>query len=121
MRKKTISFGLDHIMWTIIYIFPILLVLFASAVTPLADVITTVNNSAFVTDFSSTQIYSVLNDIFGIDGILPLFTGTTGVAVISYMTYFVNVLIIHLAVDILVFIPRIAHEWIGKIAGGKDA
>lgn len=120
MRKRNISFGLDKIMWTIIYLFPVLLLLFSACVTPLTDILSTIDSSAFVTDFANTGIYTALNDIFGVDGILPLFTGTTGVAVLSYMTYFVNVLIIHLAVDFLVFIPRLAHKWFDKLFGGKD-
>lgn len=119
MRKRNVDFCLDKLMWTLIYVAPLLLVLFSAFITPLQDVLTTVDNSSFVSDFVTTGVYTALNDIFGADGILPLFTGTTGVAIMSYMTYFVNVLIIHLAVDFLVFIPRLAHKWLDKLFGGK--
>lgn len=120
MRKRNISYGLDQIMWTVIYIFPLLILLFGAVITPMGDLLEVVNTSDFVQDFASTGVYTALEDIFGVNGILPLFTGATGTAVLSYMTYFVNVLIIHLAVDFLVFIPRLAHKWMDKLFGGKN-
>lgn len=118
MRKRTIQFGLDRLMWYIIYLFPVLLVLLSAVVTPLGDIITTIDNSPFVSAFTSTDVYTALNELFGTDGLLPMFTGSTATLILSYMTYFVHVLIIHLAVDFLVFIPRLAHKWFNKVLGG---
>lgn len=120
MRKRTISYVLDKIMWTVIYMFPLFVVLFGSVVTPMPDVLETINNSAFITDFANTTVYTSLNGLFGTGGLVPMFVGETGTAVISYMTYFVNCLIIHLAVDFIAFIPRFAHKCFDKLFGGKD-
>lgn len=120
MRKRNFSFCLDNLMWYIIYLAPLLIVLFSAFCTPLADVLTTIEQSNFVQDFATTPVYTVLDDIFGVDGILPLLTGQTGSAILSYLTYFANVLIIHLAVDFVLFIPRLAHKWLDKLFGGDN-
>lgn len=120
MRKRNFDFCLDRLMWFLIYTFPIWIVLFNAFITPLGDILTTITECSFVVDFVNTDVYSVLNDIFGERGLIPMFMGDTGSAVLSYMTYFVYVLLIHLAVDFLVFIPRIAHNLLSKVGGGKS-
>lgn len=118
MRKKTIAFGLDKLMWYIIYLFPILLVLLACIHTPLPEIVDTVNNSSFVTNFANTDVFTALDGVFGANGVVPLLNGTTGRLILAYATYFVVVLIVHLAVDFLAFIPRFAHKCFDKLLGG---
>lgn len=65
----------------------------------------------------SNQIYVVLSQIFATTGILPLFVASD---VILYMSYFISVFIIHLFVDFILFIPRLAHKWLTKLYGGND-
>lgn len=119
MRKKTVAFCLEKLMWYIIYLFPILLVLLSAVNTPLADLIDTINNSAFVSNFATTDVFTSLESIFGSSGLVPLLTGTTGNLILAYATYFVIVLIVHLAVDFLLFIPRYAHKCFDKVLGGS--
>lgn len=68
---------------------------------------------------SSGLIYSCLDELFGSAGILPLFSvGDNGVML--YMTYFVSCMLLHLAVDFLLFIPRIAHKFMDKFTLNGD-
>lgn len=120
MRKRNFSFCLDKLMWFLIYTAPLLIVLFSAFATPLGDIITSVNSSPFVQDFGTTAIYTALDNFFGVNGVLPFLDGPTGVAILSYMTYFINVLIVHLAVDFLVFIPRLGHKLLDKVCGGSN-
>lgn len=53
-------------------------------------------------------IYTTLKDVFGAEGVLPILND----GLILYAAYFCIVELVHLMVDVLVFIPRIAHEWL---------
>lgn len=117
MRKRTINSIADTGMWYLIYLLPLLVLLVALINTPIADVWQFVENSGFAR-FSDTIIFKSLSDIFGESGILPLFTGNTNVFFLYYATYFVCVMICHLCVDFLLFIPRLAHKWLNKFTQG---
>lgn len=119
MRKKTIAFGLDKLMWYIIYLFPVLLVLLSTINTPLADIIAYVRDNRFVTDLANTEIYGSLAQIFGSGGLVPLLDGVVEQCVLSYCTYVVIMVIIHLAVDFLAFIPKFAHKCFDHFLGGS--
>ena len=58
----------------------------------------------------SGLIYKSLFDLFGTGGILPLFSAENN-AILVFLSYFVSVEIVHLAVDFLLFIPRLAHKY----------
>lgn len=62
-------------------------------------------------------VYTVLNSIFGANGVLPAFAGT---AVISYFTWFIFVYVLHVLVDILIFIPRLAHKWMNSFTRSEE-
>lgn len=55
-------------------------------------------------------VYSTLNRVFGPSGVFPIF----GPSFLLFITYLVNVELIHVCFDIIVFIPRLAHKWISK-------
>lgn len=60
------------------------------------------------------SIYGALDSLFGDSGTLPLFDSTYGSDIFMYITYCVNIEIIHVFFDVIVFIPRLAHKWVGK-------
>lgn len=111
MRKKTIQNLSDNIMWYLIYLLPILgfLILLATK-----DVVTfaQVFDSLGLQIVTDNVIVDTLTQIFGVGGVLPLFASP---GMIYYFTYFIATMIIHLAVDFLLFIPRLAHKWLGKV------
>lgn len=65
--------------------------------------------------FANNIIFTSLSSIFGASGVVPLFAGN---GVLMYFSYFVTCMIIHLAVDVLLFIVRLAMKWFDGILGG---
>lgn len=112
MRKKTINRVADTIFWYLLYFMPVLAYLILIAVQP--GSITTLDGVFDILGlnvFTTGTIYTSLDGIFGVNGILPLFTQT---GLLQFFTYFISVYIAHLFVDFLLFIPRIAHKWMSK-------
>ena len=118
MRKRTMSAIADHLYWLLVVLLPLVCYLIQF----LSYELTTVTDSlptfvSFMQSFgisTDSVIYTVLGDLFGSNGILPMFSAGSN-AVLLYLAYFVMVQIIHLAVDFLVFIPRLSHKWMEKI------
>lgn len=111
MRKRTISHLSDTIFWYIIYLLPV----FAYLLAVYRDGSAAVSFSAFFDKFGipflSDVVNSALTSIFGADGILPLYGATV---VIPVFSWYISTMIIHLAVDFLLFIPRLAHKFMNK-------
>lgn len=114
MRKKNILLFADTFMWTLIYILPLLIFAISVAHNPNLSLNTFLTSDSFGV-LSSGIVFDTLNQLFGTDGILPLFATNSGT--IFYMSYLVNAVIIHLAVDFLLFIPRFAHKAFDKLGG----
>ena len=55
-------------------------------------------------------VFTTLLRIFGQGGVFPIF----GTAMIYFFTYLIMIEIVHVVYDVIVFIPRLAHEWISK-------
>lgn len=113
MRKRNVNFLADTIFWYLIYFLPVvawLIYLFAepSSSTTLVDFGTFMSNIGFgfVND---NIIISSLSGLFGANGVLPIFSSSTPLLI---FTWFICAIICHLAVDFLVFIPRLAHKWL---------
>lgn len=109
MKKCSIIDVLDNVFWYIIYILPILAYLIS--------ICGHGDSSLTIIDYfnqffplATNVISSSLVQIFGSNGILPLFED--GGYIIDFLTYFISCMIIHLAVDFLLFIPRLAHKWL---------
>ena len=115
MRKRTITKLFDTGMWYILYMLPILLMLLYWFKTGSISLVNTMSDAGLGI-VTNNPIYDSLNSIFGVGGTFPLFANAD---VICYMTYFISVFIIHLAVDFLLFIPRLCHRWM-RCLGGDD-
>lgn len=122
MRKKTVSHVADTIFWYILYFLPVigwLIYLFAFGSNPSVVSEGGVSSNATIVGFQSFLSYSglhvlsnnplvtTLTSIFGAGGIYPILSPS----VINVLGYFVAVYLAHLAVDFLLFIPRLAHKW----------
>lgn len=115
IRKRTVRSITDELMWFLIYTFPILFILIGihhGGYDGMLSYITT--NFAAV---ESTFIFETFDGIFGADGILPLFIGNW-IIFEYYAVYFIIMLILHVLIDVMAFIPRLAHAWMGKFTGG---
>lgn len=111
MRKRNIEFFFDTVMWYLLYLLPIVIFLVALSSMTLEDLCAFISASD-VSKIGDTFVFAGLSAVFGADGVVPLFVGSTGVYLLYYATYFVIIWLLHLAVDFLVFIPRLCHKWL---------
>lgn len=121
MRKRNISYLADTLIWTLIYLLPILLFAFSFFAYKLTtavdfDFAVFIQNNFHILD--TNVIYVSLVDLFGSAGQLPLFDTSSVNSILLYFTYFIICNIAHLAVDFLLFIPRLAHKFLGDITEG---
>lgn len=117
MREKTQKNLFDNVMWYLIYLLPIVIWLAVSFRTGNLVNLSSAMSTMGLEIFSNNQIYSVLLSAFGSLGVLPLFATTD---ILMYMAYFISVFLIHLGVDFILFIPRLAHKWLNKLYGGDN-
>lgn len=114
MRKRTIANIVDSAFWFLVAILPLVLYLITclsyklqSSTDTLTAFLPFMKNLGLM---DSGIIYNSLSDLFGSGGILPLFSAENN-AILVFLSYFVSVEIVHLAVDFLLFIPRIGHKY----------
>lgn len=116
MRKRNINCIFDNIMWYLIYLLPIFAFLFVlirtGTLMPLSDCMSTFGLDILTNNF----VYTALSGLFGSSGVVPLFTSPD---LLLYLSYFICVYLAHLAVDVLLFIPRYSHKLMSAF-GGKD-
>lgn len=119
MRKKTVNHLCDQIFWYIIYMLPALAFLVqyffggTSSFTPMSF-------EQVMLEFgvgNGNIIYDTLFSIFGAGGILPFFF-TANSSLLAFVAWFGSVLIVHLAIDFVLFIPRLAHKWLNHFYQG---
>jgi len=115
MNKKSMLY---EYMWLFIYVFPLIFLLLLAINNPVLDA-----GNFFVSNgfniLTNGIIYNSLNDLFGVGGILPLFSADNSLALL-YSTWFVSVFIVHLCVDFILFIPRLAHKYLNCLGGKND-
>lgn len=120
MRGRNLKLFFDQFMWYLLYLLPVFVLLIYIAKTGSVVSFSTIFSDLGVTIFNDNIILDCLKDIFGADGVFPLFTGDS---ILVYATYFICVFLVHLAVDFLIFIPRL-FENLGdkftKNGGMKD-
>ncbi len=110
----------DHVFWLLVALLPLVLYVVQFFAYELTSVTTFASFDSFMTTFGvspDSVVYTSLVGLFGAEGTLPLFSGTTS-APILFLSYFVSVEIIHLAVDFLLFIPRLSHKYMEKFTQG---
>ena len=108
MRKRTINCLADTIFWYALYFLPILVLILMSLHNPttsVADIINTLGLNIL----QDNIIFTSLSDLFGTGGVMPLFDNPD---ILIFFTYFISVYILHLMVDFLLFIPRLAHKYL---------
>lgn len=116
MRKRNISFLFDNVLWYFLYLLPLIMVVVLSVVLNRSITLSSVFNHVGLSVATNSVVYTTLVSICGSAGVLPLFGSLD---ILMYLTYFVNVFIVHLLVDFVLFIPRLAHKWMSKF-GGDD-
>lgn len=117
MRKRTISTLFDNIFWYGLYLLPLICFVFMVWHSGLDGVTLATSMSNCGLDiFSQNFIYDGLMSLFGVGGVMPLFNSPD---VLAFGSYFISVFLLHLAVDVLLFIPRFAHKCMDCFGGVK--
>lgn len=116
MRKRTIKCLADTIFWYALYFLPILILILMSIHNPITS-ISSVISTLGLNVLQDNIIFTTLSDIFGSGGVLPFFQSTD---LIIFFTYYICVYLLHLLVDFVIFIPRIAHKWLNHFTQGED-
>ena len=114
MRKKSTNFIFDKIMWTIIYLLPIIVIIFQSingSIVSIESAITTLGVNTGTTTF----IYTALTSVFGVGGTMPLFIDT---GIFLYLSYFVSAFLCHFIIDITLFVIKLVRGWLDSFVGG---
>lgn len=125
MRKQNIGFLFDKILWYILYMLPLIIYLIYT-IQGLAGYHTTElpndNTSIYwytisdcvelVADGINTGfIFNTIRSIIGLGGAIP-FDHIDGL--VAYFAYFVTIHMVHLLIDVLLFIPRWCHKMLRK-------
>lgn len=117
MRKRNVKNLFDYVMWYMIYLLPLIILIVSifrtGSIIPLSDCF----NNLGLTLFTDNFILVSLTDLFGSAGVVPLFASAD---ILVYLSYFICCLLLHIAVDILAFIPRFAHGLMDKFGGKND-
>ena len=114
MRKKTIKCLCDDIFWHLIYLLPLILIALVFVQSGSFVNLSTAFATLGLDVISTNPIYSTLTSIFGSTGVVPLFNSTP---ILEYLSYFVSVYLLHMAVDFLLFIPRFAMNLLDSLYG----
>lgn len=117
MRKKTIKNLFENIFWYLIYLLPVIIFIVVSCRTGVLTSLSDTMQSIGLDILTDNIIFTSLASIFGQNGVVPLFANT---ALLEILTYFISVFLVHMAVDFLLFIPRIAINWFDTLYGGKE-
>lgn len=115
MRKKTIKELFDNVFWYAVYILPLILLALYWFKTGSISLVNCMNDAGLGI-LTNNPIYTSLADIFGANGVLPLFASAD---LICFGSYFISCFILHLLVDFILFIPRLCHKWLNEF-GGND-
>lgn len=111
MRTKSIEILIDRIFWALVLSMPIFAYLFGTFHADPPTFITIL--SQFQID-SNNIVYTTLVSIFGTNGAFTLFDISTTNVVFLYMAYFVSLELLHIVVDVILFVPRVSVKLIDK-------
>ena len=120
MRKRNVSYLIDKLFWTLILILP--LIVWVAIMIQQKQFIGLTNALIQMNLFPKidNSIYTTLLSVFGENGVLPLLQTPD---ILLYFSYYVIVNLIHLFIDFLLFIPKIAMSWLDglyKLGGTKN-
>lgn len=124
MRKRTVKCIADTCFWYVLYFLPVIaygLFLFIHPSNAEGGAISPINFEQFLTDVGFTiatdnVIYTVIQDLFYTGGVLPFFNTTAPVIILSW---YVGMVLLHLCIDFVLFIPKLAQRWLCSLYGGE--
>lgn len=119
MRKRNIPILIDSIFWLIMWLLPVLFYLFNYLAYDISvDTISIASFSEFIVNnfgiSTGSEIYTTLTTIFTDNNYLGVIDSTISNSLILYVIYIFFIELIHIFVDVILFIPRFAHNFIAK-------
>lgn len=121
MRKRTVNHLADTLFWYLIYFLPVLAYLTYLIAEPSNGTTIISFNECFENiglGFTTNNIIvNTLKDIFGTNGVLPIFSTNTPFEIFGW---FICTYITHLAVDFILFIPRICHKYMERFTQKEE-
>lgn len=119
MRKRNFLYYIDTIFWWVVYSLPVIILIIAST-RHFSAVVTNPNVfGALFAVLENSPIHACLTGFFGTAGVLPLWDSDSVIFLCA--TWFCSAILIHIVVDIIVFLPRIFHNFIDFLTKrGKD-
>lgn len=116
MRKKTIKFVIDALFWVLISVLPLvyygIYLIHGSEGTLLTFSEFFSSNVLGLLPLSSNIIKDGLIAVFGSSGVLPFFADNN--IIFDFSAYFVIINLLHLFLDFVLWIPRLAHKFMNK-------
>lgn len=117
MRKRSISYLIDAGFWLIVSLLPVLFYMIqplAYELTSASDTLPTFAQTMATFGINNTNyLYVAIMDIFGDQGLMPFFSSDS--VVVLFLSYFILIQLLHVFVDFVLFIPRLAHKWLEKL------
>ena len=111
MRKRTVKHFFDELLWFFIYAMPFIICLYSFKQDTSISYLTQLDSFLTSIHLDTNVVYTAFIDLFGTNGVFPLFSSNI---LLKYLSYFICALIVHVAVDILALIPRICHNLVDK-------
>ena len=111
MRKRNIKCLFDTFFWYLVYMLPVIVMLFCTFRTGQPIAMSTVLSDLHLDFAVNSTVVDFLMDLFGTGGVVPLFANPD---MLLFLSYFVTMIMLHCVVDVVAFIPRLAHSWIDK-------
>lgn len=119
MRKRNISYLFDTLFWFLMWLLPALFYLFNYLAFDINSAgVSIASFSQFIVDnfgiSTSSTLYSSLFTIFADDNYLGVIDTTISNSLILYFVYIFFIELIHIFTDVILFIPRFAHNFIAR-------
>lgn len=117
MRKRNCDKWFDNLFWYTLYALPFLSYLFyiiSGGGALEEDFYATLHFAEFLDNasfFVNNPVFDALSNALGYgEGVVSLIPQS----VVAVCSWFVSVFMVHLCVDFILFIPRLAHKWLKK-------
>lgn len=119
MRKKTIKYGIDKILWLFLMLLPLLLFAIQAHHFGIESMtILDVFQSSLGFDLTDGIIVDAVNAFIGPNGYVPLIDSINIIP--YYIQWLCIVVIVQLVYDFLMFIPKIAHKYMHKFTQDEE-
>lgn len=116
MRKRTIKYWADKLLWLVVMLLPLLAFLIMNYAGSDVSIVEIFDTGFNIND--DNIVYNVIDSIFGVNGHLPLYGA--GSYIPLYITYLASVVIIQIAYDFIVFLPKLCHKYMHRFTQDEE-